>query len=74
MTETFYTAYNENGELADFAITENKTICSHCKKQYISELTEQIPGFRDKDYDYCPYCGKCNGSSMEWEFNNYKID
>lgn len=47
--------------------------CSYCGKNYRQETESQISGFRDRDYDVCPYCGEDNGSSMEVEYHNYKI-
>ena len=46
--------------------------CSHCGKTYRSLLSKQREGFRERDYNTCPYCGESNGSSMEWEFYNIK--
>ena len=41
----FYTAYNENGDLAKFEIDEGKVKCGHCGKIYYQERHEQVPGF-----------------------------
>ncbi len=55
--------------------TENSiVVCNHCNKKYLQWTEDQIAGFRDKDYDYCPYCGESNGSSMEVEYHNSKIE
>ena len=66
-------AYDENGELAEFEECDDVVACGFCKKPYYQHTTEQVPGFRDKDYDICPYCGKKNGSSMDWEYSNKKM-
>lgn len=66
-------AYNENGELTEFQECENIVVCKFCKKPYYQYETEQVPGFRDKDYDRCPYCGEINGISMDWEYSNRKM-
>lgn len=66
-------AYNENGELAEFEEHGGVAVCKFCKQPYHRYETEQVPGFRIKDYDICPYCGKENGSSMEWEYSNRKM-
>lgn len=55
-------------------IYEIKTTCKKCNKDYLQWTEEQIAGFRDRDYDFCPYCGAENGSSMEVEFHNRKMD
>lgn len=51
-----------------------EVVCRHCEKIYIQTVTDQIAGLRDRDYDICPYCHECNGSSMEFEFTNRKKD
>jgi ssDNA-binding Zn-finger/Zn-ribbon topoisomerase 1 len=53
----------------------NKKIvnCPHCNNRYMQETQDQVAGFRDIDYDICPYCGKINGQSMQEEFYNYKL-
>lgn len=66
-------AYNENGILTEFEECDNVVVCKYCKKPYYQHTIEQIPGFRDKDYDICPYCGKVNGSSMELEYSNKEM-
>lgn len=55
-------------------ISKNTVKCRHCGKKYGQEVTDQIAGFRDRDYDICPYCHEVNGSSMEEEYSNYKLD
>lgn len=61
-----------NDHIFDSSDTTEK--CSHCGKKYRQWIEDQVPGFRSKDYDRCPYCGESNGSSMEVEFNNSKIN
>ena len=70
----YYTAYNENGDLAKFEIDEGKVKCGHCGKIYYQERHEQVPGFREVDDDICPYCHESNGRSGDWEFFNRKIE
>ena len=52
---------------------EFTTICRSCKRMYKQIRTEQTLGFRDMDFDICPYCGNINGRSMTYEFDNYPI-
>ena len=52
----------------------NIVSCKHCGKKYIQRTEDQQPGFRERDYDRCPYCGKDNGSSMEVEYLNRKLE
>ena len=49
-----------------------KDKCPCCQKEFFYTETEQIPGFRDKDYLWCPYCKKEIRSSMEYEYSSYK--
>lgn len=55
-------------------ITKNTVKCPHCNKTYIQEVEEQIPGFREMDYDICPYCNAENGRSMSEEYYNSKVE
>lgn len=51
----------------------NRTVvCDHCGRPYYQTLSRQLEGHRFREDDICPYCGKSNGSSMEWDFNNWK--
>ncbi len=51
-----------------------KIKCSHCGKIYLQWTENQVPGFRDKNEDICPYCKGSNKSSMEVEFHNSKLE
>ena len=53
---------------------EEKIVCKKCGKQYLQWEENQIPGFRSRDEDVCPYCGNINGTSMDVEFHNEKIE
>lgn len=68
-----FMAYNENGELQEYESYDSVVKCKHCEKAYKQTVEEQVPGFRDKSYDICPYCGEENGSSMQEEYYNSKI-
>ena len=66
--------YNENGDLQNYAeITGLLVFCPKCHKPYRQDKEEQVPGFRDMDYDICPYCHNENGHSMSWEYSNYPL-
>lgn len=69
-----FEAYNENGFLQKYEITEGVVKCKYCGKEYKQVIEEQVPGFRDKSYDTCPYCAKDNRSSMQEEYYNSKLD
>lgn len=45
-------------------------ICPKCNKEFKSEITEQIEGFRERSNNDCPYCGYVIESSMSWEYYN----
>ena len=68
-----FMAYNENGELQEYESSRGIVKCSHCGKAYRQVTEDQVPGFRDKSYDICPYCNETNRSSMEVEFDNSKL-
>lgn len=54
-------------------ISGNRSVvCEHCGKTYYQTLSRQLEGQRFREDDICPYCGKSNGSSLEWEFENRK--
>lgn len=63
-------AYNEKGTLCEFVETENIAVCTNCRKLYSRYISEQIPGFREREDDACPYCGHIMQSSMHYEFSN----
>ena len=47
--------------------------CSHCKKKYVRYSEPQIPGFREKSEDICPYCSHINGYSMDYDYESDTI-
>ena len=53
---------------------DNFVICHKCGKKYRQWTEDQVSGCRDMDYDICPYCGNRNGTSMEVEYHNEKLD
>ena len=63
-------------ELADQGIFHSSEVvtCPNCHKNYRQETESQVAGFREKDYDLCPYCQNENGFSMSVEYHNYKLD
>ena len=65
--------YNSDGELEYFEETTRLVLCPNCGKPYRQDEEEQVAGFRDKDYDICPYCQHENGSSMSVEYTNYPL-
>lgn len=67
------TYFNENGKLEDFAEETRIVVCKICGKRYRQSVEEQVPGFRDRSEDICPYCNKSNGSSMSEEYTNSKL-
>ena len=68
-----FLASNENGELQEYESYNGIVKCSHCNKAYRQTVEDQVPGFRDKSYDICPYCNAVNRSSMEEEYFNSKL-
>lgn len=48
-------------------------VCKSCGRKYKQWQEDQVPGFRDVEYDYCPYCHEVNGQSMEVDFINRKV-
>lgn len=63
-------AYDEYGNLREYAEHEDIVVCNYCKKKYRQETIEQIPGFREVEEDICLYCHKSNGRSGSVEFWN----
>ena len=53
-------------------ITDKKTeeLCDNCRKKFKYELSPQIPGFREREYLYCPWCKSKLDSSMTWDYIN----
>ena len=68
--------YDEDGNWMpqELETYEDAVVCQHCGKRYKRIREEQVIGFRERSEDYCPYCGESNGSSMDWDFYNSKID
>lgn len=66
-------AYDEHNRLVEFKKKNGYVACSWCSRVYRQRIEEQIPGFRDREYDICPYCGKENGSSMSYDYINLQI-
>ena len=66
--------YNSEGKLEEFEEYSRQVTCKSCGKMYKQVCEEQVPGFRDKSYDICPYCGNENGSSMSEEYTNYPLE
>ena len=50
-------AYNEKNRLKEFEDVCNLQACTHCRKIYRQVINDQIPGFREREHDICPYCG-----------------
>lgn len=65
--------YNENGNLQEYKSYSHVVVCPKCEKPYMQDCEEQVPGFRDRSFDICPYCGAENRSSMSEEFTNSKL-
>ena len=63
-------AYDENGKLCEFEGNTSVSVFNKCHRLYRSFKSEQIPGFREREYDFCPYCGYENDSSMTYEYSN----
>ena len=61
---------NADGKLQNFEEWSQVVTCKKCGKPYYQDCEEQVPGFRDMDYDICPYCGNENGRSMSEEYSN----
>ncbi len=51
---------------------DGTVVCKHCGKMYHQMRTRQLEGHLFMEEDTCPYCEKSNGTSMEWEYNNWK--
>ncbi len=46
--------------------------CEACGKTYEQVTFEQVPGFRDREEDACPYCGNVRRTSWDVDFVNTK--
>ena len=51
-----------------------KRKCPKCGKEYMCEISEQEPGFRDVEVERCPYCNDLVRVSMEYEFFTYELE
>lgn len=63
-------AYDEKNKLSEFEDDYSLGICESCHRIYRRTVNEQSPGFREREYDVCPYCENNNGSSMSHEYFN----
>lgn len=63
-------AYDERYRLKEFEEKQGLEVCDSCHRIYRQMVCEQVPGFREKESDCCPYCGYDNGSSMSYEYYN----
>lgn len=54
----------------------NTLTCKKCDKEFYYEVTDMgVPGGKDREYIYCPYCRETNGSRMTSGFvYTYKIE
>ncbi len=66
-------AYDENGKLCEFEEATSISVCSSCHHIYRSIVNEQIPGFREREYDTCPYCGYENDNNTSYDYSNSKL-
>ena len=57
----------------DSPIEQEIKKCSHCGELYYCSETEQIPCYRDMEYDVCPYCNTENNRSMTFEYHCRKL-
>lgn len=50
--------------------------CNKCGKEFRVEITDmKVPGGKEREYIYCPYCNGENGSEVTSGFiYTYKID
>lgn len=48
--------------------------CKQCGRKYRQVCTRQKEGHRFPEDDYCPYCHLSNGESLEWEYQNSKLE
>ena len=62
--------YNADGNLQEFESVTEVVTCKKCGKKYEQTCEEQVPGFRMRDEDVCPYCHNVNQSSMSYDYFN----
>lgn len=50
--------------------------CNKCKRNFHYKVSDmKVPGGKDKEYIYCPYCSESYGSEVTSGFiNSYKIE
>jgi len=55
---------------------EYKAICKKCGKEFLVQVTTMnVPGGKDKEEVFCPYCGEENGHHMTSGFvHTFKIE
>ena len=53
-----------------------KTTCCACKKEFYYCVTDMgVPGGKDREFIYCPYCRQNNGSFITSGFvYTYKLE
>lgn len=59
--------------IEDCHISSSTVVCRHCGKPYYQDREDQVPGFRDMEYDDCPYCHETNGKSMSYDYHNHPM-
>lgn len=71
-----YTAPRTYGMVAESSLPYGTHIveCKQCGRKYKQRLVRQKEGHRFPEDDYCPYCHLSNGESLEWEFDNSKLE
>ena len=52
------------------------TTCEKCGKKFNFEVTNMhVPGGKEREYIYCPYCNQTNGSEVTSGFiHSYKLE
>lgn len=68
-----FLSYNENGVLSEYQDFTHIVKCGFCHRAYKQTVVEQVPGFREREEDVCPYCNKVNQSSHDEEYFNSKL-
>lgn len=66
-------AYDEKNRIDEFREKPGLKVCNRCHRIYRSITEEQVPGFREKEDDVCPYCGRVNWQSMSYDFFNSQL-